>query len=88
MVLDEILRPHQLFLWTFLDSDEFKKLCRPGAGADTCIWAMVGDKGPECGYYNRHPELVRRWEAGETVAKRDGCDVVRALRRSIDVWAS
>ena len=63
----------------FLDSDELKKLCRPGAGADTCVWAMIGNRGPECGYYNRHPELVRRWEVGETVAKRDGCDVVKAV---------
>jgi len=45
---------------------------------------MVGDRGPECGYYNRHPELVRRFEAEETVAKRDGCGEVKdfkALRR-------
>jgi len=65
----------------YLDEHEFKKLCRPGAGADTCIWAMVGSKGLECGYSNRHPELVRRWKAGETVAKRDGCDVVKAVMK-------
>ena len=63
----------------FLEPDELKKLCRPGAGADTCVWAMVGEKGPECGYYNRHPALERRWKAGKTVAKRDGCDIVKTI---------
>jgi len=63
-----------------LDADEVRKLCRPGEGADTCIWAMVDSQGLCCGYYNRHPTLVERWKAGSTVAKRDGCDVVKALK--------
>ena len=72
----------------FLDREEAIKLCRPGAGADTCIWLVVGADGFECLYYHRHEghnlegeTLEQRWKAGKTVAKRDGCDVVRALRR-------
>ncbi len=70
-----------------LDIEEVKKLCRPGAGADTCIWLVVGAGGFECLYYHREDHnlegetLEQRWKAGKTVAKRDGCDVVRALRR-------
>ena len=68
-----------------LDAEEVKKLCRPGEGADTCIWVMADQDGLCCGYYNRHPVLVRRWKAGHTVAKRDGCDVVKALNLSREV---
>lgn len=68
-----------------LDADEARKLCRPGEGADTCIWLMVDGDGFCCGYYNRHPTLVERWKAGATVAKRDGCDVVKLLNLVSDV---
>jgi len=69
-----------------LNREELLTLCRPGAGADTCIWAVVGEEGFECLFYNRHEgvnlegeTLHERWLAGKTVAKRDGCDEVRAL---------
>jgi len=73
-----------------LSHEEAMKLCRPGAGADTCIWLVVGEKGFECIFYKRKEgrnlegeTLEERWERGRTVAKRDGCDVVRSLERSI-----
>ncbi|GAI20978.1 unnamed protein product [marine sediment metagenome] len=69
-----------------LDREEALKLCRPGAGADTCIWLVVGGNGFECLYYNRKEglnlegeTLEERWKKGLTVAKRDGCNVVRRL---------
>lgn len=70
-----------------LTIEEVKKLCRPGAGADTCIWLVVGREGFECLCFNRDAvsltgeRLDERWRKGLTVAKRDGCDVVRALER-------
>lgn len=69
----------------FLDEKEVKELCRPGAGADTCIWLVCGENGFECINYNRQvPNLLGesledRWRRGATVAKRDGCDVARKL---------
>lgn len=68
-----------------LDIEEVKRLCRPGEGADTCIWLVVGGEGFECLYYHKDAEslvgdtLVERWRKGLTVAKRDGCDEVRKL---------
>ena len=63
-----------------LDREEAIELCRPGAGADTCIWLVVGEKGFECLYFNRAEgrnlygeTLEEQWKAGKTVAKRDGC---------------
>ncbi len=77
---------HEDYTEIFLDKEEVMKLCRPGAGADTCIWLVVGDHGFECLYYHRHEghnlygdTLEERWKEGKTVAKRDGCDVVKAL---------
>jgi len=67
----------------YLDIEEVKKLCRPGAGADTCIWLVVGKDGFECLYYDRNTgrnllgeTLEERWKKGFTVAKRDGCDEI------------
>ncbi|GAJ17400.1 unnamed protein product [marine sediment metagenome] len=69
-----------------LDIDEVKRLCRLGAGAETCIWLVCGGKGFECLYYNRNEgcnligeTLQERWEKGLTVAKRDGCDEIKRL---------
>jgi hypothetical protein len=65
-----------------LTTEEVRRLCRPGAGADTCIWLVAGS-GFQCLYYNRRvPSLTGdiledRWRAGKTVAKRDGCDEIR-----------
>jgi len=71
-----------------LDIEEVKRLCRPGQGADTCIWLVAGKDGFECLYYNRQAvsltgeRLDERWKKGLTVAKRDGCDEIRAFKRS------
>ena len=63
-----------------LDIEEVKRLCHPGAGADTCIWLVIGQVGFECLYYNRNTgrnligeTLEERWKKGLTVAKRNGC---------------
>jgi len=63
----------------FLTGEEFKEHCLPGEGANTCIWAVVGAEGFECCYYNKPSYLLERWKAGKTVAKRDGCDKVKAF---------
>ena len=70
-----------------LEAEEVKRLCRPGEGANTCIWLVIGNKGWECLYYCRDEgrnligeTLEERWKAGETVAKRDGCDVAWSLK--------
>ena len=66
-----------------LDIAEVKRLCRPGAGADTCIWLVAGVDGFECLYYNRQAvnlvgeSLEDRWKKGLTVAKRDGMAAMR-----------
>lgn len=66
--------------------EEVKELCRPGEGADTCIWLAVGPNGFECLYYNRGGKslaggtLEERWKRGLTVAKRDGCSKVRSAK--------
>jgi len=62
-----------------LDKEEFLKLCKPGEGADTCIWLVAGSEGFECRYYSRPTGLVSRWNQGSTVAKRNGCSEVRKL---------
>jgi len=65
-----------------LDREEVKRLCRPGSGADTCVWLCVGAEGWECLYYNGDlPSLTgetlrQRWQKGRTVAKRDGCEEI------------
>lgn len=66
-----------------LSSEEVRKLCRPGEGADTCIWVLAGPDGLECSYYNRPTALNKRWTQGLTVAKRDGCAVVKSLNLKI-----
>ncbi len=71
-----------------LEIEEVWELCRPGAGADTCIWLVVGADGFECLYFNRAEgrnligeTLEERWKAGKTVAKRDGCEKIKQLER-------
>jgi len=72
-----------------LEKEEAIRLCRPGAGADTCIWLVAGDKGFECLYFCRDvPNLLgetlrQRWETGKTVAKRDGCPEIEKMRSLI-----
>lgn len=77
---------HDDYTEIFLDQEEVMKFCRLGDGAETCIWLVVGPGGFECLYYHRHEgrnlkgeTLEQRWKAGKTVAKRDGCEIVKTL---------
>lgn len=63
----------------FLTDEEVAKYCGVGEGDNCCIWLVMGPKGFECLYYNRNWSLEDRWQRGLTVAKRDGCDVVKNL---------
>jgi hypothetical protein len=67
----------------YLTPEEMKRLCKPGAGADTCIWLLINGRTDgdnfECSYYHKPMALLDRWKAGLTVAKRDGCDEVKKL---------
>ena len=61
----------------FPTDEEVKGLCTPGAGADTCIWLLMGPKGWECSMMHKNTALLERWNKGLTIAKRDGCDKVK-----------
>jgi len=61
-------------------------VCELGKGANCCIWLVIGSNGFECLYHERSTglnligeTLEEQWKGGKTVAKRDGCDRVRAL---------
>ncbi len=58
---------------------EVQTFCRPGEGADTCIWLVYGAKGFKCTYYNKLSGPYVQWLEGKTVAKRDGCNYVAEL---------
>ena len=62
--------------------EEVSRLCRPHQGADTCVWLTYGPQGMECMCLNRPDALSRRWQAGETISKRDGCEVVKKFSPS------
>ena len=78
---------HDGYTAIFLSTEEVFKFCRPGAGADTCIWLAAGANGFECLYYNRGGKnllgetLEQRWRNGKTVAKRDGCEEILKLEQ-------
>lgn len=83
--------PNEASGTVFLDDDEVRIRCRPGRGADTCILLCVGGEGFECMFFNHAAgtsltgeKLKDRWERGETVAKRWGCDELRALQASLE----
>ena len=74
---------HDYYTEIFPTNEEVKQYCGIGQGADCCIWLVMGSKW-ECLYYNRSrgrnlvgETLEERWQAGKTVAKRDGCDKVK-----------
>ena len=70
---------HGGYMEVFLTKEEALELCKPGQGADTCIWLCVGAEGFECLYYQRDTTLVERLNAGETVAKRTGCERITEI---------
>lgn len=67
----------------FLTREEVLEFCRPGEGENTCIWLVVGGEGFECTYFNRPTALLKRWVRGQTVAKRDGCKTVKAMKYEV-----
>lgn len=66
-----------------LSGREFKNLCKPGEGHNTCIWAVVGSEDFECTYYNRPTTLAKRWAMGATIARRNGCEEVKAMNLEV-----
>ncbi len=62
-----------------LTPEEMNHLCKPGMGADTCVWLVVGSNGFECTCLNKPIPLYERWKQGKTSAKRDGCDFVENI---------
>jgi hypothetical protein len=70
----------KVYAWhteVFPTDEEVKQLCRPGEGADTCVWLVMSPKGWECTDSNRPHALLDRWSEGKTSAKRDGCEEAR-----------
>lgn len=67
---------HDCYTEIFPTDEEIKTHCGIGQGADCCIWLLVGSQF-ECCYHNKPYTLLKRWEDGLTVAKRDGCDKVK-----------
>ncbi len=66
-----------------VSDEDAKNICKIGQGADCCIWLVMGTKGYECLYHEKHAmpltgySLYERWQKGLTVAKRDSCDKMR-----------
>ncbi len=69
---------HDFHTEVFPTNEEAREVCKVGQDADTCIYFVVG-RLFECCYYNRGPilSLLKRRDAGETNAKRDGCERVQ-----------
>lgn len=69
----------------YLEDEEVKQLCRPGAGADTCLFLLMGPDGFECSFYNQGPlrDLLQRARRGETGARREGCSEIGVAEAAI-----
>lgn len=67
----------------FLTREEVFELCKPGEGANTCVWLVVGGQGFECTYFNRPTALLKRWARGETTANRNGCERVKSMNHDV-----
>jgi len=67
----------------FLTREEALDLCKPGEEGNTCVWLVVGGDGFECTFFNRPTALLKRWARGDTVARRNGCEVVKALNYEV-----
>lgn len=57
--------------------EEVRELCKPGQGADTCSWLIMGANGFECCCHNKPHALLDRRSKGQMIAMRDGCDKVK-----------
>jgi len=62
-----------------LSDTEVKELCKPGEGADTCSWLVVGVNGFECCCLHKPHLLLDRHKKKEMTALRNGCDEVKGL---------
>jgi hypothetical protein len=71
--------PHDFTTNIILKPEEMEYLCKPGEGANTCIWLVLGSEGFECTCLNKPTSLYENWRAGKTVAKRDGCEFVKSI---------
>jgi hypothetical protein len=69
---------HDFHTEIFPNDEDAKKICKPGT-TDCCVWLVMGQRGWECVYHNKMSvmSLVRRFEAGDTRAKRDGCELIK-----------
>ena len=68
---------HSWYTDVFPTDEEVKEICKPGAGADTCSWLLMGPNGWECCCLNKNHSIVNRREKGEMIAMRDGCEKVK-----------
>jgi hypothetical protein len=65
----------------FLNIEEVQKLCKPGAGDDTCIFIVCGADGFQCACL--HGSMIpSHMYDGEGNAKRKGCDFVKNIEPS------
>ena len=62
----------------FPNEGEVKRLCKPGQGADTCVFLAFTRDGWECFGLNKRPIMfvIDRAEREETHARRMGCRAV------------
>lgn len=63
----------------FPTNDEMERVCKIGQGDDCCIWLVAGPNGFECTCCHKPMSLVKRWEDGHTIAKRNGCETMNTL---------
>lgn len=69
---------HAFHTQVFPTDEEVLRLCKPGCGADTCIFLTMSPDGWECHGLNKMPiySMIERAERGETNAQRQGCEQV------------
>jgi hypothetical protein len=73
---------HDWHTQVFPTKDEVEKLCKPGCGADTCVWLTLGRNGMECMNFNREI-LLERVRSGSMKAKREGCKEINKFNISV-----
>ena len=62
----------------YLNNDEVKELCKPGAGDDTCIYLLCGGGGFQCARMHGSLILIDLLE-GNGSAKREGCQFIKNI---------
>lgn len=66
--------------------DEIERVCKIGQGDDTCVWLVCGAEGFECSCCHKPVHLLKQWEAGQTIAKRNGCNTMNSIN-TVDLGA-